>query len=249
MKYPLIKLKYYIVLFKDIVGFIKTPKNEADLEKSTKFKIYDTIGLYILKLVCLIPVFLLFAFIEDPKNLTSASMSERFSPLVFLLVGGFILPLLEEIEFRLSLKFRPVFLALSLSGLMYTFLTKAIYHTKISMVDESFIWRVVLAITFGVLIFPLINISPVKQRLTQFWSNHFRAIYYLVCIVFAWMHISKYELNWVNILLLPILTLPQLMSAIISGYTRVRFGFEYPLLFHMSTNVLAVGLSLLSNSD
>ncbi|MEM1339675.1 MAG: hypothetical protein AAGF96_18085 [Bacteroidota bacterium] len=249
MNYPLIRPKFYFSLFNDIVNFIKTPHNKPDLEKSFKLKVYETLGLFILKLVFLIPVVLFFVFVYDPENIQSVNMTDRFSPIALLWVGGFILPLVEEIAFRLSLIFKPLYLSLSSSALLYYFLTKAIFHTKISAVDESFVLRISLALSFGGFLFLILNIKTVKEYLTDFWNAHFRIIYYCACLVFAWLHIYKYEFIWLNIFLLPILTLPQLFSAIIYGYTRVSFGFRYPLIVHITMNTIAIALSFLSISD
>jgi len=249
MNYPLVKPKYYISLFKEILKFIKDPRDHQNQEKSTRIKIYDTIGLFVLKLIMLIPVFLFFAVVYDPKNIQSTSMSDRFSPLALLLVGGILLPFLEEIAFRLSLRFKPIYFALSSTVLSYYILTKLVFFTKLSAVDESFIVRIVISVLIGLILFPLVNVGSVKEKLSKFWSLHFRSIYYVSCLFFAWVHITKYELDLINILLLPILTLPQLMSALIYGYIRISFGFKYPLLFHMSNNLLAISLSLLPFTD
>jgi len=249
MNYPFIKPKFYFSLLKDIVNFIKTPHNKLNLEKSPKLKAYETIGLFILKMILLIPIVLFFALVYDPKNIQSVKMAERFSPIALLLVGGFILPFIEEIAFRLSLIFKPLYFSISSSALLYYFLSKAIFHTKISMVDESFTLRVSLALLFGGLLFLILNVKTVKEYMTNFWNAQFQIIYYCSCLIFAWMHISKYELIWVNILLLPIITLPQLFSAIIYGYTRVSFGFRYPLILHITMNTISISLSFLSISD
>ncbi|EZH74085.1 hypothetical protein ATO12_14515 [Aquimarina atlantica] len=249
MRYPLITPKYYFTLFKELIGFIKKPKYENNLEKSVTLKIYDTIGLYFLKFMLLIPVILFFALVYDPENVQKANMLERFSPLVLLVVGGIILPLIEEVAFRLSLKFKPIYIALSSSVFSYYALTKIVFQTKISAIDESFMIRVVIAIALGLLLYPVVNSTSIKERLANFWRTHFRSIYYISCVCFAWIHITKYELNLTNILLLPILTLPQLMSALIYGYIRTSFGFKYPLFFHMSSNLLAISLSLLPFTD
>lgn len=245
MKYPLAKPAYYFSLFRDILNFIKNPSLSEQIEKPARFKIYDTIGLFIVKMVCLIPVVLFFAVVYDPENVQSANMSERFSPLMMLWVGGLILPLVEEVAFRLSLRFKPVYLALSISVFLYYILSKLVFSSKISAVDDTFMIRAGIALGFGLLIWPLFSFRSLKSLLSRFWENNFRFIYYASCLVFAWIHISKYEIIWLNIVLLPILTLPQLFSALINGYTRVAFGFQYPLFFHMANNVIAVGLSLI----
>jgi len=249
MTYPLLKFKYYRTLLKSFFLFIKNPDNKPDTDRSVKYIIYEMIGLYLMKMLLLIPVILTVGLIIEPKNVQSASMAERFSPLLFLLVGGFILPFFEEVAFRLSLKFRPLYLALSSSVFCYYILTKLVYGSKISLVDDSFLTRLLASLLFGILLYPLINFKKVKMVLVNFWESNFRIIYYVICISFAWIHISKYELTWLNLMLLPILTLPQLLSALIYGYIRIRHGFKYPLFFHTANNVIAIGLSLLPFND
>lgn len=244
-EYPLLKPRYYRKLLLEIYTFIEAPRLVSESNKPVKYKFYDTIGLFILKMFLLIPILLFFAAVYDPENVQSQSMADRFSPLALLLVGGLILPLIEEIAFRLSLVFKPIYLALSSSALFYYLLTKAVFHTKISAFDETFFLRLWGSLGFGLIIYLAVNRTAVRQLLEKFWVGNFRYIYYLSCIVFAWMHLSKYELIWLNVVLLPILTLPQLMSAIIYGYTRVVFGFQYPLLIHITMNTVAIGLSII----
>lgn len=249
MNYPLVRPKYYFSLLSEILNFIRRPRLERELKKTTRIKIYDTIGLYFLKMVFLIPLVLFFALVYDPENIQSDSMSDRFSPLIFLMVGGFILPLVEEIAFRLSLRFKPIYFALSAGIFIYYVLTKLVFFTKISAIDESFVLRIVLSVVSGIVLYLLVSYDPIKCSLSRFWERHFRSIYYVSCILFAWIHIAKYELNTLNLLLLPLLTLPQLMSALINGYTRVSFGFQYPLFFHIANNLVGIGLSFLPLAD
>lgn len=124
--YPLIKPKYYKSLIIDLANFIKHPINKQSIEKSTKHKIYDTIGLFFIKLIFSISVASLLQLAYESENQTSVSMSERFGPLALLLVGGMILPIFEEITFRLSLKFKPIYLALTSGTFTYYIMTKAV---------------------------------------------------------------------------------------------------------------------------
>jgi hypothetical protein len=176
-------------------------------------------------------------------------MAERFSPLMLVLVTVLILPTVEEVCFRLSLKFKPVYLALTSGVLLYYLLTKAVYSTKISAVDETFLIRLGFSIGLVILLYPIFNIKSIKESLSKIWTIHFRWIYYISCLSFAWIHVFNYELSAINLLLLPLITLPQLMTGIISGYTRVAFGFRYPLVFHMVTNLIAISISFLPFAD
>tara|TARA_B100000959_G_C14760293_1_gene533047 strand:- start:37 stop:783 length:747 start_codon:yes stop_codon:yes gene_type:complete len=245
MNYPLIKPKYYLSLLRDLLGFIKRPYGEPVTVKTVKNKTYDTIGLFIIKICFSITVASLLQFVYEPKNLTSASMSDRFSPLMLLLVGGIILPAFEEITFRLSLKFKPIYFALTSGTFTYYILTKAVFKTKLSLVDETFIIRILIAIIIMALTYVIIRREEIKMSLDQFWHHNFRFIYYFSCLSFAWCHIFNFELNLTNLLLLPIITLPQLFSATIAGYTRIEFGFRYPLFVHMATNILFTLLSFI----
>ncbi len=245
MDYPLIKPKYYLSLLKDLLNFIRKPYSKHLNEKPVKNKIYDTIGLFFIKICFSIIVASLLQFIYEPKNLTSVSMSERFGSFMLLFVGGIILPAYEEITFRLSLKFKPIYLALASGTFMYYILTKVVYKTKLSLVDHTFWYRISICILLVIIIYTIIRREKIKTSLNHFWEKNFRLIYYLSCVSFAWLHIFNFELNTLNLLLLPIITLPQLFSATIAGYTRIAFGFRYPLFVHMSTNILFTLLSFI----
>lgn len=245
MKYPFVRPKFYLRLIKDVIGFIVKPQYVTTREISVRNKIYETLGLFFIKLVFSLLVANILAVFYEPTNITDANMANRFTPLVYLLVGGIILPLYEEVCFRLSLKFRPLYAALTFAVLSYYLLTKAIYKTNLSLVDETFYTRVLLSLFFGIIIYTLIHRKKIAQRLAVLWENNIRGIYYLSCVLFAWLHIFNFELNLTNILLLPIITLPQLFSASIAGYTRLSFGFGYPLFVHMGTNLLFISLTFL----
>lgn len=245
ISYPLIKPKYYKSLLIDLLSFIKSPKDNSSIEKSATQKIYDTIGLFFIKVIFSITVASLLQFVYEPENLTSTSMTERFSPLLLLVVGGIILPLFEEVTFRLSLKFKPIYFALTSGTFTYYILTKAVFKSRLSLVDETFWSRVTTAVVVMLIIYLVSRTKNVKNMLQNYWQKHFRMIYYFSCVSFAWLHIFNFELNLTNLLWLPILTLPQLFSATIAGYTRVTFGFQYPLLLHMTTNFLFLSLTFL----
>lgn len=245
MNYPLLNPKYYLSLLKDLLNFIRHPYCKPLKVKTEKQKAYDTIGLFFIKISFSILVASLLPLIYEPKNLTSINMSERFGPFVLLLVGGIILPIYEEITFRLSLKFKPIYLALTSGAFIYYILTKAVFKTRISLVDDTFLYRISIGILFMIIAYTIIRREKVKKPLNQFWKDNFRFIYYLSCVSFAWLHIFNFELNMINLLLLPIITLPQLFSATIAGYTRIAFSFKYPLFTHMATNILFTLLSFI----
>tara|TARA_R100001369_G_scaffold92861_1_gene140582 strand:+ start:771 stop:1517 length:747 start_codon:yes stop_codon:yes gene_type:complete len=245
MNYPFVKPIFYLGLIKNLIQFVSQPQYLPLKDLTVRNKIYDTLGLFLIKLVFSLLVANVLAVFYEPKNITDANMANRFTPLVYLLVGGVILPLYEEICFRLSLKFKPLYAAFTFTSLSYYLLTKAIYKTNLSLVDDTFYTRVLLSLFIGVIAYALMYRKKIAQKLAVLWENNIRWIYYLSCVLFAWLHIFNFELNLTNVLLLPIITLPQLFSATIAGYTRLSFGFKYPLFVHMGTNLLFISLTFL----
>ncbi|MCK0190638.1 hypothetical protein [Arenibacter sp. F20364] len=245
MKYPFVRPKFYMRLIKDLARFIAQPQYATLQHLTVRNKTYDTLGLFLIKLAFSLLVANVLAIFYEPKNITDANMAERFTPLAYLLVGGVILPFYEEVCFRLSLKFKPLYFALTFATLSYYILTKAIYKTNLSLVDETFYKRFLLSLFLGLIVYAVMYNKKITECLSVFWKNNIRWIYYVSCVLFAWLHIFNFELTATNVLLLPVLTLPQLFSATIAGYTRLSFGFRYPLIVHMGTNLLFISLTFL----
>ncbi len=245
MKYPLINPRFYFSIFLELLGFIKQPKLKPKHTKSVKRKIIETIGFFVIKMTASITIAILLSLLYEPKNITDSNMAERFTPFIYLMVGGIVLPAFEEVTFRLSLRYKTIYASLSLTTITYYIITKAVYRTNLSLIDDSFINRVNIAVIIGIISYGILNRSSIKNKMQLFWNENFKFIYYLSCFLFAWLHIFNFELNALNILLLPIITLPQLFSATIAGYTRVNFGFQYPLFVHMLTNTIFISLTFL----
>lgn len=181
----------------------------------------------------------------DPENITSARWSETFAPLVLFFLAVILFPLLEETLFRLSLKFSPIFLSLT-SGIMgYNIITKAIYHTNLSNINEHFEIRVMVGLSIILILYPLFSVSKIKKNLEIIWKTNFKWILYFFCITFAWVHIFNYELTLEHLLLMPLITLPKLISALCYGYIRINYGFVYSLGLHMCTNSIGFIMSML----
>lgn len=192
--------------------------------------------MFVVKFVLAIIVGVSIGVFYDAENLTRSNMAARFSMPVLLLVTVFILPLLEEVAFRLSLKFKPLFLALTIGVLTYYIVSKGVYHTKLSDVYDHFAQRAFISLAMVSLTYALSSISKVKNILEKFWKNNFRGIFYFCCLGFAWIHIFNYELSLEHLLLMPIITMDKLVSALCYGYTRVTYGFVYSLAIHMFNN-------------
>ena len=236
MRFNLINPKHYYREFTQLAQFVISPKYDVNRTLTVHQKIEGTWTMFIVKTILAIIVGVLIGLFYDPNNKTTASMAERFSPAVLLFISVLAFPLLEEIAYRLSLKFKPVYLALTLGVIAYYISSKALYHTKLSDVHDHFLERIIFASTTLSMAFPLFSVPKVKQRLETFWLANFRWIFYFFSLTFAWVHILNYELTLEHILLMPIITLPKLMSAMCYGYVRVQYGFIYCVAIHIINN-------------
>ena len=252
MKYPLLRPSYNRSLFLAVLDFVRAPRYSAFAEIPIGEKIRDTLGLFVVKLVLFVAIALFMALLSpvfDPQNVSVHNLTARFAPAMLFVVAALALPLLEEVGFRLSLKFKPGYLAMSLSVICYYFMTKAVYGTSNSMIDESFLTRAGLSIAVGVAIYPVLKARTVSYALSRFWENHFRWVFYGSCGSFALVHLFNYELSVINLVLMPLITLPQIVSGVIYGYARMVLGFQYALLAHAVNNTVFVLGSMLPEGD
>lgn len=252
MTFKLVRPSYYIALVKRVLSFTRHPVADAGAGMALKQKLTDTAGLLVIKLLSAVAIAVLMAVLSpvfDPKNVSVDNIVERFSPVALLFVAGLALPLLEEVGFRLSLRFNPVYLALSLGVMCYYFLTKVVFGTSNSLVDESFGVRVGVSLAICTLLFLVFRLPQVSTFLREVWEKHFRWIFYVTCAAFAFVHLFNFELSIVHIILMPLMTLPQIVSGILYGYARVILGFQYALLAHVANNLLFVLSSFLPEAD
>lgn len=236
MKLKLINPKHYFNEFMQLSKFVMNPVYNSNNALTIPQKIEGTWTMFVVKFVLAIIVGVSIGIFYEAENLSKSSMLERFSPLVLLFLSVFALPLLEEVAYRLSLKFKPIFLALTLGVLAYYIVSKGVYHTKISDVYDHFMVRCITAFSIVIVTYPLFSIPKIKRGLELFWKNNFRWIFYSFCLLFAWSHIMNYELTIEHLLFMPLITMDKLVSALCYGYTRVNYGFIYSFAIHMLNN-------------
>jgi len=75
--------------------------------------------------------------------------------------------------------------------------------------------------------------------------KHFKYIFYSFAIIFGGIHLSNYDISTTILILAPILIAPQIVLGLILGYTRIKLGLLYSILFHMLFNGFLVTPSLL----
>lgn len=113
-------------------------------------------------------------------------------------------------------------------------------HAVMDMVKN----QTVLFIFFAVVILaPLLEELIFRAPITLFSTvdrSDFRWLFYLFALAFGAVHIFNYGVNLNTLLLLPILTGPQIVAGLFLGLIRVKVGLIYSMLFHALYNGILI---------
>lgn len=158
-----------------------------------------------------------------------------------VLAAGLIGPLLEELAFRAHLRFSRVLFSLSIGAATYYVLTQAVYGLRTHDLETAVGIRIGGTLLVGVLGFlALRSIPAIERGLAAVWRAQFRWIFWVVAIAFGLAHLGRYDLHWEHLPFVPIIILPQVLSALIYGVVRMRFGLSYSIGIHAFANSLPI---------
>ncbi len=140
MKFQSLNPKYCYKLFVEIIKFLIQPTPDKQKELENRERIRNTIILFLISLFIggVVNLFLHLILRIDTNHIGMSKAKELYNPSILLFIGGVLFPLLEEIGFRLLLKFKPIYLSLSISVLVYYIATKLIYHTYNTDLENNF---------------------------------------------------------------------------------------------------------------
>ncbi|MEO1653568.1 MAG: CPBP family intramembrane glutamic endopeptidase [Bacteroidota bacterium] len=220
-------------LLKDMWFFFKNPQPqpEAWKSKSQAFKEMGQILLidYALMLLSTIPL-LLFLNKEIMDSHKMDEVLKEFPPLMIFFYGALLAPVMEEIAFRLYLRFSPL-------NLMISFLLLSLFFG--TMLPTSLLYHPVFMVVALLLVLSFLFLfrKRIAQSLEHFWRKQWAYIYYFSALLFGFFHLSNYELPVYQLILLsPILVLPQILLGFILGYLRIKRGILAPICLHILHN-------------
>jgi len=159
------------------------------------------------------------------------------NPWVVISLGVILAPVLEELAFRMVLKFSPFRFSISLSFLCFFLISffLSVFNFQISGV----IYLIIIILNFslvgcvlGFVLKEFVN----NQRIINFYRRNFALIFYSSALVFATIHITNYgnfERIW---FILPILVAPQFVGGVLMGFVRMKYGLRWAVFQHMAYN-------------
>ncbi len=95
---------------------------------------------------------------------------------------------------------------------------------------------------------PVLEEVLFRAPLTLFRNKiTFKVLFYVLTILFGFIHITNFEISTNVILLSPLLVLPQILLGVYLGFIRVRFGLLWSIGLHAAYNGILITLSFLEN--
>lgn len=227
----------------ELVTFLKKPVSGE--EQALHWKPLQVPGIillhYLIYVGCLFIILIIWGSIKYTfKDLPEGSSFDATLSTVILVV--LIAPVVEELIFRLPLRFNKVNLLLS-ATLLSVWMLRGDYKAVLIVAS------VVVAVVGFLLFYPKLGVS---RYLEKFWEKHYGIVFYFFSALFALMHI----LNYTNIvfpqgLFVLWMVMPQFALGVMAGYLRVRYdkGLFFGMAVHAINNLVAVVPVLLLNWD
>lgn len=232
-------------VLKEIKRYLITPDDAKYSFKSSGEKITRFIKLFGINLL------ISFVILSTITGIIRLNFAINFKPIDVSLINLWfanllIIPVLEEIAFRLSLKLS--LLNLSLSASVISFMTAG-YVLGVDIIDfnQKLLFQIAVAFIGFVTAYLFLRNKKIFENVNKVWRSNFKLIFYFFLFLFVIRHIDMYELNLVTILFLPLLLSPQLISGIFLSFVRMRFGFGYSLIFHVMINLIAFSPQIISH--
>lgn len=229
------ELKNLSILAK--TGFLLNEEKTLKETLMLGFKLFFI--LYIIKISSgLLVVFLdLQGVIELPPRIQDEDFLNYHKYIQLFIMVGYA-PIIEELIFRLGLRFSKVNFSILFIGLLYLLL-RIYFRIEISYAS-------VLALTMW-LIFYVFICQINTEFISAFWKRNRLLIFYGLLSVFSTMHLLNYNFSMNHFKLIPILVFPHFIGGFIYSYARLNSGIILAIILHSLNNGLPRIVSLFTD--
>ena len=224
-------MKRILNAYKSFYFFIKSSRITHSNNLNSFFK--DFTILYLTDFLIRIFILSLFILYFDESPYTEEIDNSIYNSFYVIIFLG---PIIEEIAFRLSLKYTRLNVFLSSTLISYYLLTKFIFKLDSFNIEQYFLYRILLSLIIGCLFLAFCFFK--EQRIIIFYEKHLKFIIYLNCILFTIIHLNNLNNN-IPLFFIIILLLPYFISSLIYSYLRLKYSFVHSTFSHVFTNFIS----------
>lgn len=221
-------------VYKDFFQFIVNHNTILNTENKLRIFLLEYTILYITNITLRLLIFL-FAISFYEKVQTAYNL-----PTISFFIAIVLGPLMEELGFRLSLKFSKLNLSISSIILSYYFITKLIFRLSIFDLESFILLRVLISLCIGVLMYFLASIY--ETRLSSFFSKKLQFIVFVSSFLFGLIHFDNINSTY-PFYLYVLFLFPYFLSGFIYSYFRIKYSFIHSTSAHILTNFSSKFLS------
>lgn len=222
---------------KNIWDYFKKPDFEKYSFESFSKKIFSFLMFFFICAVFGLLLSLISGIIRERIGISSVSIS--FSIIFFIIINLLILPIIEEIAFRLPLIFNKVYISLSLFIISYIIISR-LYGYDILNLQKNVLPRIIYPFSIASIIYAVLQFDYMYHKTSFFWNKNKKTIFLTFLFIYALMHVNNYKLSYYYVIVFPLIVLPQFISGIFLSFVRIRFGFIFSVIFHFLINLLAI---------
>ncbi|WP_299104062.1 hypothetical protein [uncultured Tenacibaculum sp.] len=224
-------------MLKELLDFLLKPK-PSQVSLNIEKKLKNILKVYVYYFIFLLIVMGTCFYVLDiqEQNLVAEKI-KKWSVLKTLVYGVVMVPLLEELMFRLPMIYQKKNFVIAVFIGTFFFFSAILFNQGLLDFSKNTFERLLLSAFVTSLFYCFIRVNNEKTRL--FWKNNFSIIFYFLTLLFALLHVFNIvEIK--NAYLIPILILPQLSSGLLIGFFRVKYGFIYGVIFHCLNNFVSM---------
>ena len=217
-----------MVVFRDFISFLKKP----DLGK--KFEIKSPIPFLKLVWKSFLIIFaiyiVVFLVISTPLDFFHLLPAKKIiiinlrSSIIAILIA----PIIEELIFRLPLRFSKVNIITSFCLVIFLILNKLNFYLALS----------ISIVLLGFLLLRINEGSDIIKRADNFFTRYFFWIFYFQVFLFGFLHLINFNLDFRYFYLFPFFIIGYILIGCYLGYIRVRYnlGIYICIVTHMVIN-------------
>lgn len=204
-----------MIVLKDFILFLVKPNFENQLELGSIYHFLKMIWKSFLVILLIDAIF--FLAISTPLKFFNLLPTSRELDLnhyqIFKI--SLLLPVIEELIFRLPLKISRINLVVSLTIIVFLIVNKINTYASV----------LISILLFGFMLLMLKRESKFMNMADIFYSKYFYQIFYFQALLFGFLHLMNYNLDIRLFYLFPIFVINYILTGCYLGYVRVRYNY------------------------